>query len=207
MDKVYIYTRFNRLWHWLQALMIMVLIVTGCDIHFAQFQLMPFERAIAVHNATAFAFIILTLLSVFWHITTGQWKQYIPTNKKLGAMIGYYLTGIFLGAPHPTQKTPEARLNPLQRIAYLMVNVVLLPLVVVSGLLYFFFNDWERLGMADVPLSTVALIHTAATFLLITFLVAHIYLITTGHTPTSHLKSMVTGWEEMKTEGTEKQKN
>jgi thiosulfate reductase cytochrome b subunit len=28
------------------------------------------------------------------------------------------------------------------------------------------------------------------------FFIVHVYLTTTGHTPTAHIKAMVTGWEE-----------
>jgi Ni,Fe-hydrogenase I cytochrome b subunit len=31
--KIYLYTRFERFWHWFQALMIITLIVTGLEIH------------------------------------------------------------------------------------------------------------------------------------------------------------------------------
>jgi hypothetical protein len=33
-----------------------------------------------------------------------------------------------------------------------------------------------------------------------TFLVAHLYLVTTGHTVTSNLKAMITGYEELETD-------
>jgi thiosulfate reductase cytochrome b subunit len=32
------------------------------------------------------------------------------------------------------------------------------------------------------------------------FLIAHLYLTTAGHTPTSHIKAMITGWEEVDAE-------
>jgi cytochrome b subunit of formate dehydrogenase len=46
-------------------------------------------------------------------------------------------------------------------------------------------------------LEPVALIHTIGAYIMITFLVIHLYLITTGRTIFSNLKAMVTGWEEM----------
>ena len=42
----------------------------------------------------------------------------------------------------------------------------------------------------------VAGVHTVAAYLLLAFLLAHFYLITTGHTVFSQLKTMITGWEE-----------
>mgnify|MGYP001062123426 CR=1 FL=1 len=32
--------------------------------------------------------------------------------------------------------------------------------------------------------------------MMLLFLIVHLYLITAGHTPTAHLKAMITGWEE-----------
>jgi thiosulfate reductase cytochrome b subunit len=32
--------------------------------------------------------------------------------------------------------------------------------------------------------------------MMLAFLIGHIYLGTTGHTPTAHFKAMVTGWDE-----------
>ena len=43
----------------------------------------------------------------------------------------------------------------------------------------------------------VALLHTAGAFMMLLFLISHVYLITTGHTVGAHLKAMITGWEEV----------
>jgi thiosulfate reductase cytochrome b subunit len=40
-------------------------------------------------------------------------------------------------------------------------------------------------------------LHTIGAFLLIVFVIAHLYLITTGHTVSSNLKAMITGFEEL----------
>lgn len=145
---------------------------------------------------------------IFWHITTGEWKQYIPTTKNLKAQIEFYITGIFRNAPHPTKKTLLSKLNPLQRLVYLGLKILIIPVMVVSGLLFMFFR-YPQSGMIKTVnienLEIVALIHTLGAFLLITFLIVHLYLITTGHTITSNLKAMITGWEELE-EDTEETK-
>ncbi len=48
-----------------------------------------------------------------------------------------------------------------------------------------------------VSLEWVAFFHTAGAFMMLLFLIAHVYLTTAGHTPTSHIKAMITGWEEV----------
>jgi thiosulfate reductase cytochrome b subunit len=36
-----------------------------------------------------------------------------------------------------------------------------------------------------------------AAFMMMAFVIVHVYLITTGHTIGAHLKAMITGWEEV----------
>lgn len=205
--KVYIYKGFERFWHWTQALLIMFLALTGFEIH-SSYSLFGFETAVNLHNKAAWGFIVLIVFAIFWHITTGEWKQYIPTTKNLKAQIEFYITGIFRNAPHPTKKTLLSKLNPLQRLVYLGLKILILPVMVVSGLLFMFFR-YPQSGMIKTVnienLEIVALIHTLGAFLLITFLIVHLYLITTGHTITSNLKAMITGWEELE-EDTEETK-
>ena len=43
----------------------------------------------------------------------------------------------------------------------------------------------------------VAYIHTIGAYILIAFVIIHLYLITTGRTLTSNLEAMITGWETM----------
>jgi len=43
----------------------------------------------------------------------------------------------------------------------------------------------------------IALIHTLLAYLLIAFVIMHVYMTTTGHTLTSNIKAMITGWEEV----------
>lgn len=76
MNRVYIYKGFERLWHWLQAILIITLAVTGFEIH-GTYTLFGFETAVRIHNIALWAFIILIVFAIFWHLTTGQWKQYI----------------------------------------------------------------------------------------------------------------------------------
>jgi len=46
----------------------------------------------------------------------------------------------------------------------------------------------------------VAMLHVLIAYCLLTFLVVHLALITTGHTVFSHLKAMITGWDEVEYE-------
>ena len=85
--------------------------------------------------------------------------------------------------------------NPLQAFAYLGVKLLINPLVWISGLAYLYYNELGAAGF-NVSLGLIATLHTIGAFMMLCFLIAHVYLITTGHSVGAHLKAMVTGWEE-----------
>ncbi len=199
MQKVLIYKGFERFWHWMQSALIIFLAVTGFEIH-GTISFFGFSNAVHYHNIAAKVFIVLIIFAIFWHFTTGEWRQYLPTLKNLRAQINYYLVGIFAKAPHPTKKTVLSKLNPLQKLTYLGLKLLVIPVMVTSGLLYMFFRypQTESIpGLKIESLGVIAFFHTAGAFLLVMFIIAHLYLITTGTTPTSNLKAMVTGYEEL----------
>ena len=197
MNRAFIYTRFERFWHWSQALLIVLLAVTGMDIHFAGLNLLQFEDVVRIHELLAWSLIVLTVFAVFWHFTTGEWRQYLPTRKYLVAMIRYYALDIFRSAPHPVHKARSSKLNPLQRIAYLGYKLMIMPLVLVTGFVYLYFNDLVAAGLLRGGVGTVATLHILGAFLLLAFLVGHVYLSTTGRTWSSNIEAMITGWEEL----------
>jgi len=43
-------------------------------------------------------------------------------------------------------------------------------------------------------------VHVAASYALLAFAIVHVYLTTTGHTPSSNIKAMITGWEAIESE-------
>ena len=96
------------------------------------------------------------------------------------------------------KKCVDAKHNPLQRLTYLAVSAILLPLQMVTGLLYHTYNDWPGWGVdAYVGLGPLAVIHTLTAFLLLSFLIVHVYMTTTGRTLGSHVTAMWCGWEEV----------
>jgi thiosulfate reductase cytochrome b subunit len=199
MRRIVLYEGFERFWHWSQALMIITMMLTGIEIRgLGGLHLFGFSRAVTVHNYMALALVTLIAFAIFWHITTGEWRQYIPTRKFLREMVDFYLIGIFKGAPHPVKKNRMAKLNPLQRVAYLGFKVLIIPVQVTTGALYFFYPYLSHnLGWPPASLWVIAIIHVLGAFGLIAFLFGHIYLTTTGHTPTTNIKAMITGYEDI----------
>jgi thiosulfate reductase cytochrome b subunit len=196
MTTIYLYTRYERFWHWLQMALIVILLVTGFEVHGA-FKWLGFETAVKVHNFAGITWLIAFAFFVFWVFTTGEWKQYIPTTRKMFEVIRYYAYGIFRGESHPFPKRKEAKHNPLQRLVYLNLAALLLPIQMITGFLYWGYNSWADWGLPGFTLVVVAWIHMAGAFAIFTFIIVHVYMTTTGHTILAHTKAMITGWEDV----------
>ncbi len=197
-NKVYVYKAFGRFWHWTQAALIFFLAFTGFEIH-GSYSFFGFEDAVKYHNFAAYSLIVLIVFAIFWHFTTGEWKQYVPTLRNIKAQLNYYIFGIFNNAPHPIKKTVLTKLNPLQKLTYFGLKMLVIPVIVTSGLLYMLYRYPQRHGIESLnieSLEIIAIVHTAGAFLLLAFIIAHLYLITTGEKVTSNLKAMLTGYEE-----------
>jgi thiosulfate reductase cytochrome b subunit len=207
--KAYVYRSFERFWHWLQAVLIIFLAFTGFEIH-GSYSFFGFEEAVNYHTISSYLLVALIILAIFWHFATGEWKQYVPSTKNMKAQLNYYLLGIFKNAPHPTKKTVLSKLNPMQKFTYFELKVVLIPLSLISGILYLFYrypqgNQIDALNIDSLEI--IAIVHTVAAFSLIAFLIVHVYLITTGETITSNLRAMMTGYEELEDEDSDEYEN
>ena len=180
MKKVYIYAKYERFWHWTQAGLILLLALTGFEVH-GSYQVMGYEAATVIHINAAWALIGLTLLTWFWGFVTGEWKQFnpfVPSMRFMKQQIQYYMGGIFKGEEHPTHKTKYTKFNPLQRVTYLGLVVVIIPFMLFSGLAYLFHDAW---GITNFEMLANA--HVLGAFLLLAFVIGHIYLTTTGYKP------------------------
>ncbi|MBF0138379.1 MAG: cytochrome b/b6 domain-containing protein [Magnetococcus sp. DMHC-1] len=196
--KMLLYTRYARFWHWSQAILIMGLMATGLDVA-DHIDIMDFELATDWHQNFARTLIWLWIFTIFWHMVTGEWRQYVPTKHKMRAMVHYYSKGIFdpVRHRHPFKTTPRLKHNPLQRFTYLLLNVVLTPTIWGTGLLYMYYNSWEQIGLGFLSLGGVAGIHMAMAFLLLSFLILHVYMAFTGKPVLTQMKAMLTGYADI----------
>ncbi len=189
---VRLYTRFEIVWHWTQTVLILAMLLTGFEIRGA-YELFGHGTAATVHVASALALMVVWLLAVFWHVTTGEWRQYVPSPKAIRPVVAFYTGGIFRGEDHPFRPTRRRKHNPLQLVAYLVFNAIVSPLIWATGLLYLAF---ALLGaVPGISLGVVALIHVAAAYVVMVFLIGHLYMITTGETLFHHTRAMLTGFD------------
>ncbi len=202
--EVYMYDVYERLWHWLQTLTILLLLFTGLIIHKPDmFGMFSFNYVVQVHNVLAAILIINAALSLFYHLASGEIKQYLPQPVGLFEQIivqaKFYLGGIFRGEAHPFEKTRESKLNPLQQITYFGILNVLLPLQIITGGLMWGAQRWPEVAARFGGLPGLGPFHSLIAWTFASFIVMHVYLTTTGHRPTAAIKAMMLGWDEVET--------
>jgi thiosulfate reductase cytochrome b subunit len=196
------YGVYERLWHWLQTAVIFGLLFTGMVIHKPdKFGIFSFPYVVQVHNILAFLLVANAALALFYNLASGEIQQFLPRPRGffngMFEQAKFYLHGIFKGEPHPYEKTAKRKMNPLQQVTYFGLLNVLLPLQIIVGILMWGAQRWPDIVTMAGGLPVLAPIHTLISWLLATFIVLHVYLTTTGPTPTANLKAMIGGWEEV----------
>lgn len=200
VKRVYLYGAYERLWHWLMAASTLLLVYTGFSIHFTgSGPLLGLRPAVSLHNALAVVLLLNAFLSLFYHVATRNIRQFLPPGATLWqdvlAQARYYLDGIFAGAPHPSPKGVQRKLNALQQLTYMGLLNVLFPFQVLTGVLLWMAGHWPGLLEPAGGLAVLTPLHDLGSWLLLSFTVGHVYLTTTGHTLTSNLKAMVDGYD------------
>ncbi|MBL8590963.1 MAG: cytochrome b/b6 domain-containing protein [Methylobacteriaceae bacterium] len=201
-SREYLLPLWLRLWHWTNAVLMIVLAVTGASLHFAdpELKLVPFSLATTIHEIAGIALAVTYAFFVVANIVSGNWWQYVPKPPgvlhRCWVQTRYYMWGIFRGEPHPYPPTKEVNFNALQAVVYWTIMYVAVPVVILTGLV-FFYPTWapERMFGLD-GLLPIAMLHYVAGAAVILFMVAHIYLGTMGVRPTSLFRMMITGWHE-----------
>lgn len=201
-ERIYLLPLWLRLWHWSNAALIITLAVTGFSLHFADpaLPLVEFSLARRIHDLAGLSLAALYTFFVVANIVSGNWWQYVPKPPGVLArcwrQARFYGYGIFRGEAHPYPPTREANFNALQALVYWFIMYLVLPVVVVTGLVFMFpqFAPDQMFGFDG--LLPVAMLHYLAGTVIVLFMCAHIYLGTTGVTVTSLFKMMVTGWHE-----------
>jgi thiosulfate reductase cytochrome b subunit len=194
--KLQVFKRFERLWHWSQMVLIFTLIFTGFRVYGVH-NLISFGDAVTVHTGAALILLVIWAFATFWLFTTGEWRHYIPTKKNFIKVARYYVFGIFKGEHYPYIKTYRRKHNPLQALTYLMVKTVIFPAIWISGIAYLLISFGLGDFLNGIGIGWIALIHTIAAIAIVMFVIAHVYLLTTGHSFVEHVKPMITGYDDV----------
>ncbi len=201
MRRVYLHPLPLRIWHWVNALLVILLLATGIQFRVPGIaSLWPHNPSLGLHKWAGIAMTASWLFWLIYGLATGHVVRHYALRRQdlvgIPGLMRFYLLSIFRGEKSPFRPSPEAKYHALQRLAYGSVMGIFTPITVVTGL---FFVSGFRIGGELLPFDTIKTIdalHVAGLYVFALFLVTHVYMATTGPTVFSHVRAMITGYEE-----------
>ena len=200
--KIYLYPMWIRLWHALNAILIILLIISGISMQYTNpaNPFIRFDIAVSMHNISGIILTVNYCFFLFGTFLTPNGKYYKLTFKglinRLIKQFTYYTFGIFKHEKPPFPVTKESKFNPLQQFTYIVAMFVLVPIVFITGwaLLYPEFTLKDVFGASGLSLTVI--VHVIFGFFVSFFMFIHIYFCTIGATFVSNFRSMLTGFHE-----------
>lgn len=205
MHRIYLHPLPVRVWHWINAIGFVTMILTGTQIRYiGLIDLLSFRTAVTLHNwvgllliGNYFVWLLFYLFSDkirVYHPELSATKHFRDTFRQLQ----YYGYGIFKGTPNPHHVSAYDKFNPMQSMMYQVVMLLLVPLAFVTGVAL-----WDLKGFAAAVeffggVRVVDTVHVLIFIFFVFFVLFHVYMGSLGHTVSAHYKAMfLTGYEDV----------
>lgn len=199
--KLYFYPLWLRIWHGLNALGIVVLIITGISLQSSEWSFMGFGTAISLHNIAGavvtisyFLFFIGNLVS-----TNGSFYRVKPKGliKRPMKQAHYYIWGMFHGIKAPYPLSAKRKFNPLQKYSYIIVMYLIVPAVIVTGIALLYPEIIIEEVYQYSGIFVTAIFHSILGFFISIFLIIHVYIASIGKSPKENFESIISGWHHV----------
>jgi thiosulfate reductase cytochrome b subunit len=201
-EKIYLYPMWIRLWHAINAILIILLIITGVSMQYTDpaNPFIRFDLAVKMHNISGIILSVNYLIFLTGSFITPNGKYYKITLSglvpRLMKQFTYYTFGIFKHEKAPFPVTRESKFNPLQQFTYVVAMFMLVPIVIITGWALLYPEVVLTKFLSGSGLRVNDFIHVIIGFFVSFFMFVHIYFCTIGATFVSNFKSMINGFHE-----------
>lgn len=203
---IYYYPVYIRIWHLLNAIFFLVLILTGISMQYSDpdAPLISFSSSVTFHNISGIGLTFNYLIFFIGNCISGNGRNYRiewkGARNRMLKQARYYVWGYFKKENPPYPVTGDRKFNPLQACTYVMVMYAGIPVLILTGWgLLFPETVLERIfGVSGLLVAD--LVHVIMGFLLSVFMIIHIYLCTLGLNPKGNFRAILTGWHETEKE-------
>lgn len=200
--KLYFYPFWLRIWHAVNAVGIILLIITGISMQSGfESSFIEFSLAVNLHNISGIVISLNYLLFFVGNFITKNIKFYLikPQGflKRPMKQIYYYSYGMFKGMKPPYPLSEKRKFNPLQKYAYVSVMYLFVPFVIISGFGLLFPETIIEKVYTISGVFLTAVLHSAVGFFISIFLIIHLYVASIGKSPIENFKSIITGWHNI----------
>jgi thiosulfate reductase cytochrome b subunit len=200
--KVYLYPIWIRLWHITNALLCLVLIFSGINMHYASPDAprIRFDLAVSMHNICGVLLTVSYVFFVLGNLFTGNGRNYLIRfrgfRQRLWKQMYYYAFGVFKKEEAPFPIGSARKFNPLQQVTYVVMMYFILPLLFATGWGLLFPGAIVEEWLGINGFAATDFLHIVGGFAVSIFLLIHLYFATMGHKPTDHYKAMITGYHD-----------
>jgi thiosulfate reductase cytochrome b subunit len=197
------YPLYIRLWHLLNAVFFLLLILTGLSMQYSNpdHPFISLSASVRIHKICGIGLTLSYLIFFTGNIISGNGKNYIIRFKNLLKNISiqtrYYIRRSWKKTESLFPITSNRKFNPLQALFYTLAMYIGVPLLFITGLGLMFPEAVVNRIFGISGLLLTDLIHISAGFLMAAFLIVHIYMSTLGKTPFSSFRAIITGWQQL----------
>ena len=202
-EEIYLHPLPVRIWHWINATGFVLLILTGIQLRYGDvIGLMSYETTVDLHNWIGFAVIGNYFLWLLYYMSSDRITNYHPVMDAKNFITNffrqfrYYSYGIFRGEESPHHVKPYEKFNPMQRLAYQQVMLIMVPIQFLTGLVLWDVERFAGIVNALGGIRIIATLHVVMFIAFVAFVFIHAYMGALGKTAATHYKEMITGYEE-----------
>lgn len=202
-EKIYFYPVWLRVWHGVNALGIITLIITGVSMQSSveSSEVVGFNLIVNLHNIAGIVVAISYLAYFIGNMVTPNGKFYHVKIqgffKRPVKQAYYYVWGMFHGKKSPYPLSEKRKFNPLQKYFYILVMYLAVPVVIVTGFALLFPEVIIDKVYTFSGVFVTAVLHSAMGFFISIFLIIHLYVASIGKSPLENFKSIITGWHHI----------
>ncbi|HME44492.1 MAG TPA: cytochrome b/b6 domain-containing protein [Syntrophorhabdales bacterium] len=201
MKKTYLHPLPLRVWHWVNAAAVTLLLATGIQLRLAGIPDLPsHSTALLIHRYAGWTMVASCVFWLIYGLASNHLGRHYRLRRRdiegIFSQTKFYVWSIFKGEENPHRPSPDEKFNPLQKLAYGAVMCIFTPVLVVTGLLFSDILLVRKYILAWNIVKLLDAIHVIGAYLFVLYLVVHVYMATLGRTPLSHIKAMIVGYEE-----------
>ena len=201
-NKIYFYPLWLRLWHGINAVGIILLIITGYTMQAGnESSIIGFNTSVNIHNITGVIVSLNYFVFIIGNVASRNSRFYVIKTKNFFKraikQMQYYAWGMFHGMEKPYPLSEKRKFNPLQKYAYVAVMYLFVPIVIITGFALLFPETIIETVYNVSGILLTAVLHSVMGFFIFLFLLIHLYVASIGESPKENFKSIIDGWHHI----------
>ena len=195
----YHYPIWVRLWHLVNAVLIIMLIITGLQIGLSDPSAdaaISYQSKVSIHNVAGILITISYLGFFLGNLFTDNGKHYRKrlkgSRERLWKQVRYSFSGRFKGEEAPFRVDGENKFEPLQKASYIGAMYLVVPLLIISGWIMMYPGFIMNISPGFNLYAFTDILHIVMAVIISLFLLVHLAISIANRS----LKSIISGWTE-----------